>query len=51
MADIERTLELEPHHLGTLSGIAQIMAATNHDKLALQVGKRVLAIFPMLHNA
>ena len=51
MTDIERTLELEPRHFGALSGMAQIMAATNHDELALQAWQRVLVIYPMLRNA
>ncbi|WP_395449643.1 tetratricopeptide repeat protein [Aminobacter sp. UC22_36] len=51
MADIERTLELEPRHFGALSGMAQIMALTDHDELALQAWQRVLDIYPMLRNA
>lgn len=51
MTDIERTLELEPRHFGALSGMAQIMAATNHNELALQAWQRVLVIYPMLRNA
>lgn len=51
MTDIERTLELEPRHFGALSGLAQIMAATNHNELALQAWQRVLVIYPMLRNA
>lgn len=51
MADIERTLELEPRHFGALAGMAQIMAATGHDELALQAWQRVLAVYPMLRNA
>lgn len=51
MADIERTLELEPRHFGALSGMAQIMAATGRDEFALQAWQRVLEIYPMLRNA
>ncbi|BBD39996.1 hypothetical protein Amn_48760 [Aminobacter sp. Y103A] len=51
MTDIERTLELEPRHFGALSGMAQIMGATNHNELALQAWQRVLVIYPMLRNA
>lgn len=51
MADIERTLELEPRHFGALSGMAQIMAATGRDEFALQAWQRVLDIYPMLRNA
>lgn len=51
MADIERTLELEPRHFGALSGMAQIMAATGRDEFALQAWQQVLDIYPMLRNA
>ncbi|AWC21968.1 putative PEP-CTERM system TPR-repeat lipoprotein [Aminobacter sp. MSH1] len=51
MADIERTLELEPRHFGALSGMAQIMATTGRNELALQAWQRVLDIYPMLRNA
>lgn len=51
MADIERTLELEPRHFGALAGMAQIMAATGRNELALQAWQRVLVIYPMLRNA
>lgn len=51
MVDIERTLELEPRHFGALSGMAQIMAATGRDQLALEAWQRVLDIYPMLRNA
>ncbi|ODT07073.1 MAG: hypothetical protein ABS58_08725 [Mesorhizobium sp. SCN 65-20] len=51
MADIEHTLELEPRHFGALSGMAQIMAASGRDELALQAWQRVLDIYPMLRNA
>ena len=51
MADIERTLELEPRHFGALAGMAQIMASTGRDELALQAWQRVLAVYPMLRNA
>lgn len=51
MTDIERTLKLEPRHFGALSGMAQIMANTNHNELALQAWQRVLVIYPMLRNA
>lgn len=51
MADIERTLELEPRHFGALSGMAQIMATTGRNELALQAWQSVLDIYPMLRNA
>ena len=51
MADIERTLELEPRHFGALSGLAQIMKETERRELALDAYQRVLVIYPMLRNA
>lgn len=51
MADIERTLELEPRHFGALSGMAQIMKSRGRKELALQAYERVLAIYPMMRAA
>jgi tetratricopeptide (TPR) repeat protein len=51
MADIERTLELEPRHFGALSGMAQIMKTTGRKELALDAYQRVLAIYPMMRSA
>jgi len=51
MADIERTLELEPRHFGALSGMAQIMKDTGRRELALQAWQRVLDIYPMMRSA
>jgi len=51
MADIDRTLELEPRHFGAISGLAQIMADTGRKEQALKVWQRVLDIYPMLRNA
>jgi tetratricopeptide (TPR) repeat protein len=51
MADIERTLEIEPRHFGALSGLAQIMKETERKELALDAYQRVLVIYPMLRNA
>lgn len=46
LADIERVLQLEPRHFGALSGLAAILQKTGEDRKALDVWKRVLAIYP-----
>ena len=51
MADIDKTLELEPRHFGAISGLAQIMADTGRREQALRAWQRVLDIYPMLRNA
>ncbi|SFO48690.1 hypothetical protein SAMN03159463_02093 [Mesorhizobium sp. NFR06] len=51
MADIDRTLQLEPRHFGALSGLAQIMADTGHKQSALEAWQKVLAIYPMMRSA
>jgi tetratricopeptide (TPR) repeat protein len=51
MADIERTLELEPRHFGAISGLAQIMKETDRKQRALDAYQRVLDIYPMLRSA
>ncbi|MEC9343265.1 hypothetical protein FQ775_06365 [Nitratireductor mangrovi] len=51
MADIERTLRLEPRHFGALSGMGAILKATGRKHLALNAYERVLDIYPMMRNA
>ena len=51
MADIDRTLQLEPRHFGALSGLAQIMTETGHKQSALEAWQKVLAIYPMMRSA
>mgnify|MGYP001214795842 CR=1 FL=1 len=51
MADIDKTLQLEPRHFGALSGMAQIMKNTDHKELALSAYQRVLDIYPMMRSA
>ncbi len=51
MADIERTLELEPRHFGALSGLAQIMKNTGRKQRALEAYQQVLEIYPMMRSA
>jgi tetratricopeptide (TPR) repeat protein len=51
MADIDRTLQLEPRHFGALAGLAQIMKERDSKELALDAYQRVLDIYPMLRSA
>jgi tetratricopeptide (TPR) repeat protein len=51
MADIERTLRLEPRHFGALSGMGAILKATGRKELALDAFGRVLDVYPMMRNA
>ncbi len=51
MADIDKTLQLEPRHFGALSGLAQIMTETGRKEQALSAWLRVLDLYPMLRNA
>jgi len=51
MADIDRTLQLEPRHFGALSGMGQIMKSTGRKQLALDAYQRVLDIYPMMRSA
>jgi tetratricopeptide (TPR) repeat protein len=50
MADIDKTLQLEPRHFGALAGMAQILENTGHKQKALEAYERVLAIYPMDRN-
>lgn len=51
MADIEKTLEIEPRHFGALAGMATILGNTGNKELALQAYMRVLDVYPMMRNA
>jgi tetratricopeptide (TPR) repeat protein len=51
MADIDRTLQLEPRHFGALAGLAQIMKERGSKELALDAYQRVLDIYPMMRSA
>jgi len=48
VADIQKTLALEPHNWGALSGLGQIYVALGDDEAALRAFKRALAINPHL---
>jgi tetratricopeptide (TPR) repeat protein len=46
IADIERTLQLEPRHFGALTGLAVILQRTGLERKSLAVWYRVLAVYP-----
>jgi tetratricopeptide (TPR) repeat protein len=48
VADIHKTLELEPRHWGALSGLGQIYLALDDEEAALRALKRALEIDPYL---
>ena len=51
MADIERTLSLEPRHFGALSGMAAIFMDIGKKEQALAAYRRVLEVYPQLREA
>jgi tetratricopeptide (TPR) repeat protein len=51
MADIDKTLQLEPRHFGALAGMAEILKDTGRKKLALRAYEQVLKLYPMMRPA
>jgi len=50
IADIERTLALEPRHFGALAGLGMIMVKLGDKKRAIEAFKAALAIDPNLED-
>lgn len=51
MADIARTLELEPRHFIALNAMAAILTETGHAQPALNAYRRLLDVYPMQREA
>lgn len=51
MADIQKTLALEPRHFGAMAGMAAILKDTGRKEAALQAFERVLTVYPMMREA
>jgi tetratricopeptide (TPR) repeat protein len=50
MADIEKTLQLEPRHFGALAGMGHIFLALERKQLALKAYERALDVYPMMRT-
>jgi tetratricopeptide (TPR) repeat protein len=50
IADINRTLVLEPRHFGAMSGLGMILRELGQEKRAIEVFRAALAIDPYLDN-
>jgi tetratricopeptide (TPR) repeat protein len=48
LADIGEVLKREPRHFGALSGLGLILQDIGDDKQALEVYRRVLAVYPRI---
>jgi tetratricopeptide (TPR) repeat protein len=51
LADIDRTLELEPHHFGALAGLGLVNVELDRDEAALDAFERVLKVTPQSESA
>lgn len=51
LADIEKTLALEPRHFGALAGLANILERLERDEEALETWYQLLSIYPANQNA
>lgn len=51
MADIARTLQLEPRHFGALGGMAVILKNSGNEQGAMRAYERVLDVYPMMRDA
>ena len=51
IADIERTLALEPRHYGALAGLAAILERLNQKEKALETWYKTLAVYPAMKSA
>jgi tetratricopeptide (TPR) repeat protein len=51
LADIDKTLALEPRHFGALSGLGMVNMALGRDEEALAAFKRAFTLYPNLPGA
>jgi cytochrome c-type biogenesis protein CcmH/NrfG len=50
LADIREVLKREPRHFGALMGLGMIMSEVGDDKQALEVYRRLLAVYPKMQR-